>query len=204
MSDTSQAEAVLRNGVIFNAESAVVLSAPATWLARSLDLAGTKDRYKQRVKRLVIVESRRDSAAIPAALAKSSPSGRRPLFFCGREVGDALPFPGAAVDEAFGWAPAHPIGDAYRAFKAMPYDAPSYDLAAMHYTANPESGFFQVSEPGTLSVSESGATAFAPGGGGRAPHHRRPLEAGGDAGGVRGNCEHQPPPPPAPRGRGAA
>ena len=42
VSDTSQAEAVLRNGVIFSAESAVVLSAPATWLARSLDLAGSE------------------------------------------------------------------------------------------------------------------------------------------------------------------
>jgi hypothetical protein len=34
VSDTSQAEAVLRNGVILTAESAVVLSAPATQLAR--------------------------------------------------------------------------------------------------------------------------------------------------------------------------
>ena len=70
-------------------------------------------------------------------------------------------FPGAAVNEAFGWTSAHPVGDAYRAFKSMPYDAPTYDLAAMHYTANPESGLFQVSEPGTLSVSDSGATTFA-------------------------------------------
>ena len=32
VTDTSLAEAVLRNGVIFNAEAAVVLSAPATYL----------------------------------------------------------------------------------------------------------------------------------------------------------------------------
>ena len=42
LSDTSLAEAVLRNGVIFNAEAVVVLSAPATYLARSLDLLGAK------------------------------------------------------------------------------------------------------------------------------------------------------------------
>jgi hypothetical protein len=68
LSDTAQAEAVLRNGVILSAESAVVLSAPATWLARSLDLLGTKDQYKQRVKRLVIVDSGAPPLD-PAALA---------------------------------------------------------------------------------------------------------------------------------------
>ena len=52
LTDTSLAEAVIRNGVIFNAEAAVVLSAPATYLARSLDLQGVKDLYRERVKRL--------------------------------------------------------------------------------------------------------------------------------------------------------
>src|SRR3954470_1378190 len=47
LSGTSLAEAVLRNGVIFNAEAAVVLSAPATCLAKSLDLLGVRDLYKE-------------------------------------------------------------------------------------------------------------------------------------------------------------
>ena len=203
VSDTSQAEAVLRNGVIFSAESAVVLSAPATWLARSLDLAGTTNQYKQRVKRLVIVESddiRRD----PAALRRVIADWPTPVFYCGRDVGDALPFPGAAVDEAFGWTPAHPIGDAYRAFRSTPYDAPGYDLAAMHFTANPDSGFFQVSEPGNVSVAESGATTFAAGGG---MVRRITVDASKRAETLAAFVEivgTQPPPPPAPRGRGAA
>ena len=56
LTDTSVAEAVLRNGVIFNAEAVVVLSAPATYLAKSLELQGAKELYKERVKRLVIVD----------------------------------------------------------------------------------------------------------------------------------------------------
>ena len=203
VSDTSQAEAVLRNGVIFSAESAVLLSAPATWLARSLDLAGTKEQYKQRVKRLVIVESdeiRRD----PAALRKVIAEWPGPLFYCGRDVGDALPFPGSAVNEAFGWVPAHPISDAYRAFKATPYDAPAYDLAAMHFTANPESGFFQVSESGTVSVSESGATAFVPGAGAVRRISADPSKRVDTLASFVEIVSTKPPPPPAPRGRGAA
>jgi hypothetical protein len=203
VSDTSQAEAVLRNGVIFSAESAVVLSAPATWLARSLDLAGTKDQYKQRVKRLVIVESddlRRD----PAALRRVIAEWPTPVFFCGRDVGDALPFPGGAVDTAFGWAAAHPVGDAYRAFQAMPYDAPTYDLAAMHYTANPDSGFFQVSEPGALSVADAGAATFAPGGGAVRRITADPSKRAETLAAFVELVGTRPPPPPAPRGRGAA
>ena len=67
VSDTSLAEAVMRNGVIFNAEAVIVLSAPATYLARSLDLQGVKQLYKERVKRLVIVDAgatARDAAAL--------------------------------------------------------------------------------------------------------------------------------------------
>ena len=81
VSDTSQAEAVLRNGVIFSVESAVVLSAPATWLARSLDLLGAKDQYKQRVKRLVIVESD-ETGRDPAALRKLIAEWPTPIVYC--------------------------------------------------------------------------------------------------------------------------
>ncbi len=164
LSDTSQAEAVLRNGVIFNAESAVVLSAPATWLARSLELAGTKDQYKQRVKRLVIVDSG-GAQEDPAALRKVIAEWPTPVFVCGRDVGEALLFPGATLDKVFDWTPAHPAADAYRAFKPMPYDAPLHDLAAVHFTVQPESGFFVVSAPGMLSVSGTGQVTFTEGGG---------------------------------------
>ena len=88
-----------------------------------------------------------------------------PVFYCGPEVGQTLRFPAAAIDKDFAWAPAHPIADAYRAFQPMPYDAPAYDVAAAHYAVHPDSGFFQLSEMGALSVSESGVLAFSIGGG---------------------------------------
>ncbi len=164
LSDTSLAEAVLRNGVIFSAEAVVVLSAPATYLAKSLDLLGVPEIYKQRVKRLVIVDNgtpQQDAPALRRILAEWP----TPVFFCGKEVGESLPFPSEAIEKEFAWAPAHPVVDAYRAYKPMPYDAPTYDMAAMHYAVHPDSGFFQLSEPGTVSVSDDGAMKFAPGGG---------------------------------------
>ena len=162
ISDTSLAEAVLRNGVIMTAESTVVLSAPATWLARSLDLAGAKAQYTQRVKRLVIVDNGQPQAD-PGALRKIAEEWPGSIFLCGKDVGDALAFPAAAVDTAFGWAPAHPLTDAYRAFQTMPYDAPLWDLAALYFIVHPSSPFFRTSDPGALTVSESGTMSLATG-----------------------------------------
>jgi hypothetical protein len=164
LTDTALADAVLRNGITFNAESVVILSAPATWLARSLDLAGTPAQYKQRVRRLVIVEAGaagQDADALRKVLALCP----APVVFCGRDVGEALACPGAQIDKGFAWTPAHPVADAYHAFKPMPYDAPGHDLAAVHYALHPSSGFFELSEPGTLSVAGDGAVRFTAGGG---------------------------------------
>jgi hypothetical protein len=162
--DTAQPEAVLRNGITFNAESVVILSAPATWLARSLELAGTAAQYKQRVRRFVVVEAGA-AGHDPDALRKVLSLCPAPVVFCGRDVGEALACPGAQIDSGFAWAPAHPVADAYRAFKPIPYDAPGDDLAAVHYALHPGSGFFDLSEPGTLSVAGDGAVSFTAGGG---------------------------------------
>jgi hypothetical protein len=164
VTDTSAPMEVLRNGVIFNAESVVILSGPATYLAKTLDLLNVKDLYKDRVKRLVIVDSGTpytDAAAIRRVIAEWP----TPVFFCPREVGDALKFPGAQLDKDFSWAPSHPVVDAYKAYKPMPYDAPLYDLAATHYAIHPDSGFFELSAPGTINVANDGTMKFAPGSG---------------------------------------
>jgi len=139
VSDTSAPEAVLRNGVIFNAESVVILSAPATYLAKTLDLAGAKDLYTDRVKRLIVVEAG-TSYNDPAALRRIVAEWPAPVVFCPKEVGEALRFPGVTFETT----PASPVVDAYEAYQPMPYDAPLHDLAAAHYAIHPDSGFFEL------------------------------------------------------------
>ena len=103
-----------------------------------------------------------------AALRKVLAEWPTPIFFCGREVGDALPFPGASIEKDFAWTPNHPVVDAYRAFRPMPYDAPSYDVAAAHFAVHPDSGFWKLSDPGEISVGADGRMKFAAQSGGRA------------------------------------
>ncbi|MDQ1473802.1 MAG: hypothetical protein QOJ99_5282 [Bryobacterales bacterium] len=165
ITDTSLAEAVIRNGVIFNAEAVLILSAPATYLAKTFDLQGTKEIYKQRVRMLVVVEAgeggvRQDVPALRRVLAEWP----GPIVYCGKEIGEALPFPAASIERDFGWAPTNPVTDAYRAYKAMPYDAPSWDLAATLYAVHPDQGFFDT-EQGTIQVADDGALKFAAGSG---------------------------------------
>ncbi len=157
ISDTSLAEAVLRNGVIFNAEAAIVLSAPAACLAKTLDLQGAKDIFKERVKMLVIVDSGAPQDVRPMRrILAEWPS---PVVFCSREVGEALPVPAASIEKDFAWAPSNPVVDAYRAYRPMPYDAPSWDMAAMLYAVHPDKGFFET-KTGTLQVKDDGSMGF--------------------------------------------
>jgi hypothetical protein len=200
LTDTSQAEAVLRNGVTFSPQSVMVLSAPPTFLAKSLDLLGAKDLYQARVKRLVIVEAgvRGQDAAAFRKLIGEWPA---PIVYCPRTLGEQLPFLGANLDVMFGWAPAHPVVDAYRAYKPMPYDAPLHDLAAMHYAVKPDAGLFSLSDPGTLSIANDGTIAFTAGAGNV---RRLTLDAAKRAETLDAlvAMAATQPPPPAQRGRG--
>lgn len=162
--DSSQAPAVLRNGATFNATSVMVLSAPAASLAKAMDILGAVELFKERIKQFVIVDTgagRQDAVALRKVLAEWP----TPIVYCGRDVGEALLFPGADLEKAFAWAPVHPVVDAYTAFKPMPYDAPLYDLAAVHYAVHPTSGFFTLSGPGSITVANDGGMTFAPGSG---------------------------------------
>jgi hypothetical protein len=106
---------------------------------------------------------RRDLAAFRTLLA-DWPS---PIVMAGTELSEALPFPGASLESGTAWAPHHPIVDAYRAFRPMPYDAPSRTLAAVLHAISGDQPYFDLSPPGTIAVAHDGRTTFSPSPGGR-------------------------------------
>jgi hypothetical protein len=163
VTDTSQAEAMLRNGVTLQNATSFVLSAPATTLARLIGLLGVKELFTARVKRLVVVDAGVPQSDV-AGLRKVLREWPSPVVLCGREVGESLRFPGASLATEFAWTDANPVADAYRAFHTMPYDTPSYDLAAVHYASKPDSGFFKTTT-GTINVTDDGRLSFVAGSG---------------------------------------
>ena len=142
VSDTSAPDALLRNAITLSTEAVVVLSAPATWLARSLALTGSIELYRQRVKRVVVVQGgdlERDAPAAKALLSALP----IPAVLVGADVAQALAVPVARIKGGFTWTPANPVADAIAA-SGLP-EVRLQDVAAMHYALYPDSGYFGLS-----------------------------------------------------------
>jgi hypothetical protein len=88
-------------------------------------------------------------AASPISVLAEWPT---PIIFVGDDLGEELKFPAESIDRDFSWAANHPLVDAYRAAKTMPYDAPSPALAAVLYAAHPDDGYFKVVSGGLLTA----------------------------------------------------
>jgi inosine-uridine nucleoside N-ribohydrolase len=89
-----------------------------------------------------------------------------PIVFSGFEIGNAMLFPAASIEHDFQWTPDHPVVDAYRAYKPMPYDRPTWDLTAVLYAVRPDRDYFSLSPPGRVTADDNGQTHFteSPGG----------------------------------------
>jgi inosine-uridine nucleoside N-ribohydrolase len=169
--DTADPAALIRNALTayHDQNAIVVLTGPATNLAKVLSLNGAKELIAAKVKFLSVMGGAYPSGTseynvktdIEAAktLFREWPT---PIVAAGFELGEQLRYPAESIENDFGWAENHPVADAYRAHGVMPYDAPAWDLAAALYGARPDAGLFGTSEPGTIKVLDDGSTQFSP------------------------------------------
>ena len=174
--NTAESAVLIRNLLLaqHDGNAAIVLAGPATGVVRMLGLYRSGPQISAKCRQLVVAAgSFTGSQADPtikadvAAARKLFAEWPTPIVAVGAEVGAALPYPAASIEKDFAWTPAHPVVDAYRAMKPMPYDAPASALAATLYAVYPEAGHFKLSEPGTISVAEDGRTRFTPAADGR-------------------------------------
>jgi hypothetical protein len=153
--DTADTATLFRNVLMgqYDQNAAVVLSGPATDLAKLLEMPGVKDLIARKVRLLCAVEP--GLKADPAAAAKVFAEWPSPIVTVGREIGEALPFPGESIERDFAWSSGHPVVAAYRAYKPMPYDAPSWAMAALLYAVRPKENYFGLSDAGTADKHRS-------------------------------------------------
>jgi len=85
-----------------------------------------------------------------------------PIVCSGYEIGEALKFPAASIENDFAWVPDHPVAEAYRNYMKMPYDRPTWDLTAALYAVRPSRDYFGLSDPGRVTVDDDGRTVFTP------------------------------------------
>ena len=141
--DTADPATLIRNALTaqYDHNAAVVLSGPATDLAKLLDMYGAKDLIVRKVGCFAWrTMGRQADAAQPK---RCLPSGPRRLLR--RDARSAKPclFPGDSIEKDFAYASAHPVAEAYRAYRPMPYDAPSWAMAAMLYAVHSDDGYFK-------------------------------------------------------------
>jgi hypothetical protein len=169
--NTAESAILIRNLLLaqHDGNAAIVLAGPATGVVRILGLYRSGPQITAKCRELVVAAGAYPAGAPEAAIKSDVAAAKRlfaewptPIVAVGSEVGDALPYPGASIEKDFAWAPAHPVVDAYRALKPMPYDAPAAALAAVLYAVHPDDGYFKLSDPGTITVLDDGRTRFTP------------------------------------------
>lgn len=85
----------------------------------------------------------------------------------GFEIGSAYLVPYQAVKSNY--EPGHPLRVAYEHYQPLPYDRQTWDLTTVLDAVEPDSLWFERSEPGKMTVDSIGRTTFTPAADG---HHR--------------------------------
>ena len=169
--DTADAVALIRNAFTAQHDQncIVVLAGPATNLSRVLGLPGAKDLISRKVRFLAFAGGAYPAGPPEFNIRTDIPAAKKlfaewptRIVASGYEVGKALLFPATSIEKDFAWTSEHPIVDAYRAQKQMPYDAPTWAMAPVLYAVRPEQGYFKLSEPGGIRVLDDGRTRFKP------------------------------------------
>jgi hypothetical protein len=163
MNDTADPVATIRSALSaqFDGNAAVVVNGPTTNLAALLDNPEARQWVARKVKVLCLGGGWTRDTAAAKRLTADWPGA---VVVVPKEVGEAVLFPASAMEKELAWAPQHPIVDAWKA--AGGKDQPTWGMAAALHAGSKESPF-QLSEPGTLSVSDDGKASFAASAGGK-------------------------------------
>ena len=167
--EAPEAVALLRRVLAAEKDGSVVMVQVgfSTNLARLLDSAADVDLIKRKVKLLSVMAGNFVQPKAEFNVQKDAASARKlfeqwptPIVASGFEIGEKLLFPAARIEHDFAWAEDHPVVDAYRNYKKMPYDRQTWDLTAVLYGVRPAGDYFTLSPPGKISSDAEGRTQF--------------------------------------------
>ena len=145
MNDTADPAALIRNALTAHHDGncLAILAGAATNFSKALLLPGVKELISKKLRFLTVVPDSSDTENTNKLLAEWSVRGHR-------GPGDRRATSSTLVEHREGLrvVPAHPVADAYRAYKPMPYDAAAPALAAVLYAVRPQENYFKVTDAG--------------------------------------------------------
>jgi inosine-uridine nucleoside N-ribohydrolase len=148
----------------------------STNLARLLDTAGDsvsalsgRELVSRKVRMLSCMAGAYPTG-IPEYNVATDPDAARKLFAewptpivaSGFEVGFSILYPASSIERDFDYVADHPMAEAYRNYRKMPYDRPTWDLTSVLYAIRPDRGYFDLSPPGKIYVGDNSVTRFEP------------------------------------------
>ncbi|MBQ2683319.1 MAG: nucleoside hydrolase [Thermoguttaceae bacterium] len=83
-----------------------------------------------------------------------------PIQFSGFEIGPVISMPSQSMNDDYGWTDWHPVRDSYEAYCGLDKSAWAWDLTCALVAIYPDEGFFDMSQPGTVTVRDDGTTCF--------------------------------------------
>jgi inosine-uridine nucleoside N-ribohydrolase len=177
--EAPEAAALIRSVLEAQPDQSVVIVQVgfSTNLARLLASPGGRELAAKKVRLLSAMAGNFVAAKPEYNVKMDIPSAQKvfhdwptPIVASGFEIGEAILYPASSIERDFVWAKDHPVVDAYRAYKKMPYDRPSWDLTSALYAVRPGHGYFDLSQPGAIQVAADGNTRLQPSIGGTRRH----------------------------------
>jgi purine nucleosidase len=83
-----------------------------------------------------------------------------PIIYSGFEIGLAITYPADSILRDYNYVAHHPLAEAYCLFMPPPHNRPTWDLTSVLQVVRPDRGYFSLSDPGRVVVSEKGETRF--------------------------------------------
>lgn len=128
---------------------------------------GGKELIAKKVKYLSIMAGSYGPKIIPefnvvndlSAMKKVFEQWPTPIVQNPFELGPRLRYPASVIESGFAWTAHHPVVDAYKDYRKMPYDRQTWDLLSVVYVLHPE--LFEVSPKGNVTVDGAGFTHFS-------------------------------------------
>jgi inosine-uridine nucleoside N-ribohydrolase len=85
-----------------------------------------------------------------------------PILWSGYEIGLAMPYPAASIEQDYRWVAHHPLVESYVAYEPPPHARPTWDLTSVLAVVRPDRDYFGISQPGRVIVEDDGRTRFEP------------------------------------------
>ncbi len=84
------------------------------------------------------------------------------MVFSGWEIGNAIQYPPASIQDDYNYVRHHPVAEAYDLYRGRKNQQPTYDLTSVLYAVRPDRDYFELSPPGRVVVEEDGFAHFEP------------------------------------------